>query len=90
MQTNNNNKNAPISANQYNYRSRPTKADTHLSVKGVFEDLTQGRSEALRLARLCGVHDGALHPSGQRTTHQLGRELDGSVNRKMTRKLTMV
>ena len=41
----------------------------HLWVEGVAEDLTQPLSEHLRLARLCGVQDGALDTASQRLAH---------------------
>lgn len=52
---------------------------THLGIKGMFEDLTQGFGISLRLARLCGIKDGSLDPLGHSLPHQFGWELDGSV-----------
>ncbi len=51
-----------------------------LGVEGVVEDLGEALGEALRLARLARVQDGALDPLGQRLAHQLRRELDGARN----------
>lgn len=60
---------------------------THLGIKGVFEDLAQGFSIGLRLARLCGIKDGCLDPLGHCLPHELGGKLDGSAEKRMERKM---
>lgn len=60
---------------------------THLGIKGMFEDLAQGFSIGLRLARFCGIKDGRLDPLGHCLPHELGWELDGSGEKRMERKM---